>query len=107
MAHRDHNISMCLCRGERSSADVCLCSSALLEFCSPYVSAPTVLSRTASRVNQPRCNQPTRTQNWGSHRRGFWLRKGLVVKIMAPELKAQGLFKKKGSVVRLVNDQVR
>lgn len=25
---------------------------------------------------------------------------------MSPELKAQGLYKKKGSVVRLVNDQV-
>ena len=38
--------------------------------------------------------------------RGFWLRKGLVVKIMSAELKSQGLYKKKGNVVRLVNEQV-
>lgn len=38
--------------------------------------------------------------------RGAWLRKGLVVKIMSPELKAEGLYKKKGNVVRLINKQV-
>lgn len=40
------------------------------------------------------------------YRRGAWLRKGLVVKIMSPELKAEGLYKKKGNVVRLINKQV-
>jgi KN17 SH3-like C-terminal domain len=40
------------------------------------------------------------------HCRGAWLRKGLVVKIMSPELKAEGLYKKKGNVLRLINKQV-
>ncbi len=38
--------------------------------------------------------------------RGFWLRQGLVVKIMSAELKAAGLYKQKGVVKRVVNEQV-
>lgn len=39
-------------------------------------------------------------------RRGFWLRKGLVVKIMSAELKPAGLYKQKGIVICLVSEQV-
>lgn len=51
-------------------------------------------------------DKAARQQANGSINRGFWLREGLVVKIMSEELKAAGLYKKKGTVTRLINEQV-
>ncbi len=36
-----------------------------------------------------------------AHSRGSWVRKGLIVKVMAKELKEQGLYKAKGVIIRL------
>mmetsp|Transcript_7302 Transcript_7302/g.21522 ORF Transcript_7302/g.21522 Transcript_7302/m.21522 type:complete len:400 (+) Transcript_7302:390-1589(+) len=48
----------------------------------------------------------SRQQAATMYERGFWLRKGLVVKIMSAELKPAGLYKQKGIVICLVSEQV-